>query len=70
MKELKEKDDCFYGFKDAKRFIENWIKKSIYGNKITLDYSKKNNYISLEMLNYIFDKDYAAKIIIPKKEQD
>ena len=62
LKELKEKDDCFYGFQDAKRFIDNGIKKSIDKNEITLDYSEKNNYIILEMRHDIFDKDYVAKI--------
>ena len=70
LKELKEKDDCFYGFKDAKKFIDNGIKKSIDKNEITLDYSEKNNYITIEMRHDIFDKDYVAKINIPEKEQD
>ena len=70
LKELKEKDDCFYGFKTAEKFINNGIKKSIEGDKIALSYSEDDKCITLEMHHDIFDADYVAKIKIPEKEQD
>ena len=70
LKELKEKDECFYGFKNAEKFINNGIKKSIEANKITLNYSEEEKCIILEMRHDIFDTDYVAKIKIPEKEQD
>jgi len=70
LKELKEKDDCFYGFRNAEKFITNGIKKSIEANKIALKYSDENKCIILEMSHDIFDSDYVAKIVIPEKEQD
>ena len=42
LKELKEKDDCFEYFPTAEKFIKNKIKKSMEGNKITLDYSDED----------------------------
>ncbi len=70
LNELKEKDDCFYGFITGEKFVNNGIKKSIDGNKISLVYSQENKCIILEMRHDIFDADYIAKIKIPEKEQD
>ena len=70
LKELKEKDDSFYGFKTAEKFIYNGIKKSIEGKKLTLNYSEEEKCVTLEMSHDIFDTDYIAKIKIPEKEQD
>lgn len=70
LNELKKKEDCFYGFITAEKFVNNGIKKSIDGNKIALVYSQENKCITLEMRHDIFDADYIAKIKIPEKEQD
>jgi len=70
LKELKENDDCFYGFKTAQKFIINGIKKSIESNKMTVSYSEEDKCVTLEMSHDIFDTDYVAKIIIPEKELD
>lgn len=68
--ELKEKDDCFYGFKTAGKFISNGIKKSIESKKYNLIFSEDDQSMYFHMSHDIFDQDYVAKIKVPEKELD
>ena len=70
LKKLKEMDECFDGFKNAQKFINNGIKKTIESKKYNLIFSEEEKCVIFHMKHDIFDQDYVAKIKIPEKEQD
>ena len=68
LNDLKELDDNFFGFKNAKLFL-NGIKKCIESEKYSVKYDENENNIVFEIKNDFFENGNAI-IKIPEKEKD
>jgi len=67
-KELKEKDENFFVFRNAEKLMGG-IKICIESENYKVENNKEENYVIFEMKNDFFENG-VAKIKIPEKEQD